>query len=189
MPIPNDAGLRCKRTKLFHWLAGRRSAPDYSLDGSWRFTGGIFASSSLHYRPRGHSGLPGVHPTPLPLSRHYEPAGCSIDIRLLRRVNYVAENDSFLYRHYKRALRQVLPLFSSGTCFGCRYQQRWSGFAYNIYVVTLDDPASVSLPASGVIAFIPCWNSVLPLLLICELPRWAAKRVTADENTALRKYS
>ena len=99
---------------------------------------------------------------------------------LLRRV---ADKDSFLYQHYKRALRRVLPLFSYVFCLQI---PAMLVFAYNIYVVTLDDPASVSLPASGVISLVPCWNFILPLLLICELPRWTAKRVTADENTALR---
>ena len=102
---------------------------------------------------------------------------------LLRRV---ADKDSFLYQHYKRALRRVLPLFSNVLCLQI---PAMLVVAYSIYVATLDDPASVSLPAAGVIALVPCWNFVLPLLLICELPRLAARRVTTNENTALRKIN
>ena len=86
-------------------------------------------------------------------------------VSLLRRV---ADRDAFNRQHYKTPLKRILPLFC---CVFCMQIPATLCFASKIYEATLDDTATVSLATAEVVALVPCWSVVLPVLLVCNTPR------------------
>ena len=100
---------------------------------------------------------------------------------ILRRV---ADRDAFNQQHYKRALKRVLPLF----CYVfCMQIPATLVVASKIYVATLDDAAPVSFAAAEVVALVPCWSFVLPVLLVCDTPRRSFPN-TSNEESSLNTY-
>eukprot|EP00731_Ephydatia_muelleri_P015195 Em0008g915a len=100
---------------------------------------------------------------------------------ILRRV---ADRDAFNQQHYKRALRTVLPLF----CYVfCMQIPATLVVASEIYMATLDDAAPVSFAAAEVVALVPCWSFVLPVLLVCDTPRRSFPN-TSNEESSLNTY-
>ena len=96
---------------------------------------------------------------------------------ILRRV---ADRDAFNQQHYKRALKRVLPLF----CYVfCMQIPATLVVASKIYVATLDDAAPVSFAAAEVIALVPCWSFVLPVLLVCDTPRRSFLNTSNEESS------
>ena len=100
---------------------------------------------------------------------------------ILRRV---ADGDAFNQQHYKRALKRVLPLF----CYVfCMQIPSTLVVASKIYMATLDDAAPVSFAAAEVVALMPCWSFVLPVLLVCDTPRRSFPN-TSNEESSLNMY-
>ena len=100
---------------------------------------------------------------------------------ILRRV---ADRDAFNQQHYKRALKRVLPLF----CYVfCMQIPATLVVASKIYMATLDDAAPVSFAAAEVVALVPCWSFVLPVLLVCDTPRRSFPN-TSYEESSLNTY-
>ncbi|KAL5491098.1 hypothetical protein EMCRGX_G016320, partial [Ephydatia muelleri] len=96
----------------------------------------------------------------------------------------VADRDAFNQHHYKRALKSVLPLF----CYVfCMQIPATLVVASKIYVATLDDVAPVSFAAAEVIALVPCWSFVLPVLLVCDTPCRCFPN-TSNENSSLNMH-
>ena len=96
----------------------------------------------------------------------------------------VVGRDAFNQHHYKRALKSVLPLF----CYVfCMQIPATLVVASKIYMATLDDVAPVSFAAAEVIALVPCWSFVLPVLLVCDTPCRCYPN-TSNENSSLNMH-